>query len=126
MFALVAGTGGWQRLIRAMTIGLAFVVVVAAYGGYYWIKAGEVGFSRGDAYLLYGRAATIVDCRGFDLPEHERVLCPKDLSESGWGPTSTWTTAPTRGESCYPPAVADTVLRDLPPPVCLYINRWIS
>ncbi|MDQ6854116.1 MAG: hypothetical protein M3046_10595, partial [Actinomycetota bacterium] len=30
-FALVAGTGGWQRLIRAATIALAFAVPVGAY-----------------------------------------------------------------------------------------------
>ena len=78
VFALVAGTGGWQRLIRATTIGLAFVLVIAAYGGYYWIKAGDVRLSRGDAYLIYGRAATFVDCRGLDLPDYERVLCPPE------------------------------------------------
>ena len=78
VFALVAGTGGWQRLIRATTIGLAFVLVIATYGGYYWIKAGDVRLSRGDAYLIYGRAATFVDCRGLDLPDYERVLCPPE------------------------------------------------
>jgi hypothetical protein len=78
VFALVAGAGGWQRLIRAATIGLAFMLVIATYAGYYWIKAGDVALSRGDAYLIYGRAATIVDCRGLDLPEYERVLCPPE------------------------------------------------
>ena len=78
VFALVAGTGGWQRLIRAATIGLAFVLVIATYAGYAWIKAGDVRLSRGDAYLIYGRAATFVDCRGLDLPDYERVLCPPE------------------------------------------------
>jgi hypothetical protein len=78
VFALVAGTGGWQRLIRAATIGLSFILVIATYSGYYWIKAGDVGLSRGDAYLIYGRAATFVDCRGLDLPDYERVLCPPE------------------------------------------------
>ncbi len=77
-FALVAGTGGWQRLIRAATIALAFAVPVGAYMGYYWTQTGEVGLNRGDAYLLYGRAATIVDCRGLDLPDYERPLCPDE------------------------------------------------
>ncbi|HEY4396403.1 MAG TPA: phospholipid carrier-dependent glycosyltransferase [Acidimicrobiia bacterium] len=78
LFALVAGTGGWQRLIRAATIGLAFMLVIATYGAYYWIKVGDARLSRGDAYLIYGRAATIVDCRGLDLPDYERVLCPRE------------------------------------------------
>ena len=112
-FALIAGTGGWQRLIRAMTIGLAFLVVVAAYGGYYWIRAGEVGFSRGDAYLLYGRAATIVDCRGLDLPHYERVLCPKEPLEERLGPNAYAHHSPYPGRIVLPPGKSrDTVLRD--------------
>ena len=113
VFALIAGTGGWQRLIRAMTIGLAFLVVVAAYGGYYWIRAGEVGFSRGDAYLLYGRAATIVDCRGLDLPHYERVLCPKEPLEERLGPNAYAHHSPYPGRIVLPPGKSrDTVLRD--------------
>jgi hypothetical protein len=113
VFALIAGTGGWQRLIRAMTIGLAFLVVVAAYGGYYWIRAGEVGFSRGDAYLLYGRAATIVDCRGLDLPDYERVLCPKEPLGERLGPNAYAHHSPYPGRVVLPPGKSrDAVLRD--------------
>jgi hypothetical protein len=77
-FALVAGPGGRGRLFRVATIALAFAVPVGGYAAYYFIRSGEVGFSRGDAYLLYGRSATFVDCRGLDLPNYERVLCPKE------------------------------------------------
>jgi hypothetical protein len=113
VFALVAGTGGWQRLVRAITIGFAFLVVVSAYTGYYWIRAGDVGFSRGDAYLLYGRAATIVNCRGLELPDFERVLCPKEPLGERLGPNEYAHHSPYPGRVVLPPGKSrDTVLRD--------------
>ena len=113
VFALVAGTGGWQRLIRAGTIALGFLVVVSAYTGYYWIKAGDVGFSRGDAYLLYGRAATFVDCRGLKLPDYERVLCPKEPLGDRLGPNGYAHHSPYPGQVVLPPGKSrDDVLRD--------------
>jgi hypothetical protein len=78
VFALVVGAGGWQRLIRAGTIALAFALPVGTYAGYYWVEAGRFGINRGDVLLAYGRAATIADCRGLDLPDYERILCPKE------------------------------------------------
>jgi hypothetical protein len=77
-FALVAGAGGWQRLVRAATIALALALPVGIYAGYYRVETGRWGLGRGDVLLLYGRAATIVDCRGLDLPDYERILCPKE------------------------------------------------
>ena len=113
VFALVAGTGGWQRLIRAATIGLAFMLVVATYAGYSWIKAGEVGLSRGDAYLLYGRAATFVDCRGLDLPDYERVLCPPEPLAHRLGSDAYAHHSPYPRQVVVPPGKSrDQVLRD--------------
>jgi hypothetical protein len=77
-FALAAGSGGWRRLLRAGAIALAFSVPVGAYVVYHRVDTGQFGINRGDALLAYGRAATIVDCRGLDLPRYERVLCPKE------------------------------------------------
>jgi hypothetical protein len=113
VFALVAGTGGWQRIIRAATIGMAFAVIVGTYAGFYWIKAGDVSLSRGDAYLLYGRAATIVDCRGLDLPDYERVLCPKEPLDDRLGPNAYAHHSPYPGRVELPPGESrDDVLRD--------------
>jgi hypothetical protein len=113
VFALVAGTGGWKRLIRAATIGLAFMLVIATYGGYYWIKAGDVGLSRGDAYLIYGRAATIVDCRGLDLPKYERVLCPPEPLGHRLGSDEYAHHSPYPLQVVLPPGkTRDAVLRD--------------
>jgi hypothetical protein len=78
VFVLIVGTGSWRRLIGAGTIALAFAVPVGMYAGYYWVETGRIGLTRGDALLLYGRAATIVDCRSIDLPDNERVLCPNE------------------------------------------------
>jgi hypothetical protein len=112
-FALVAGPGGRQRLIRMATIALAFAVPVGGYAGYYLIRSGDVGFSRGDAYLLYGRAATIVDCRRLDLPDHERVLCPKEPLDERLGVNDYAHHSPYPGRVVLPPGKSrDTVLRD--------------
>jgi hypothetical protein len=113
VFALVAGSGGWQRLRRAAIIGVAFVLVVGAYGGYSWIKSGDFALSRGDAYLLYGRAATIVDCRGLDLPHYERVLCPEEPLDHRLGVNDYAHHSPYPGRVVLPPGKSrDAVLRD--------------
>jgi hypothetical protein len=36
------------------------------------------GLTRTDAHDMYGRAATIVDCRGLQLPPDEKQLCPAE------------------------------------------------
>jgi len=78
VFALVAAGSGKQRVVRAGTVALAFLLVLAAYATYSWIKAGGTGLSGGDARLSYGRAATIVDCRALEIPRYERPLCPPE------------------------------------------------
>ena len=113
VFALVAGAGGWQRLRRAAIIGVAFVVVIGAYSCYAWVKSGDFTLSRGDVYLLYGRAATIVDCRGLDLPDYERVLCPKESLDDRLGPNDYAHHSPYPGRVELPRGKSrDGVLRD--------------
>jgi hypothetical protein len=113
LFALAGGTGVRQRLIRAATIGVAFLLVLASYGGYYWIKAGDVSLSRGDAYLLYGRAATFVNCRALDLPDYERVLCPEEPLGKRLGPNDYAHHSPYPGRVVLPPGkTRSEVLRD--------------
>ena len=77
-FALVAGSGGWNRLRRAAVIMLGFALPVGLYAGYYWLESDTVGFNPRDALMLYGRAATIVDCRSLEMPDYERALCPEE------------------------------------------------
>jgi Dolichyl-phosphate-mannose-protein mannosyltransferase len=78
VFAMVAGPGGWDRLRRATVIALGFALPVVPYAAYYSVVSGTVGFNPRDARMLYGRAATIVDCRGLDMPDYERALCPDE------------------------------------------------
>ncbi len=112
-FALVAGTGGWPRVIRAATLALAFAVPVGMYATYYRVETGRVGFNRGDALLLYGRAATIVDCGRLDLPDYERVLCPKEPLDQRRGVNEYAHHSPYPGRVVLPPGKSrDTVLRD--------------
>jgi hypothetical protein len=113
VFALVAGTGGWQRVFRAGTIALAFAVPVGAYAGYYWAETGRVGLTRGDALLLYGRAATIVDCGTIDLPDYERALCPNEPLGQRRGVNDYAHRSPYPGRLEPPPGKnRDSVLRD--------------
>jgi hypothetical protein len=112
-FALVAGPGGRQRLIRMAAIALAFAVPFGGYAAYYRIRSGDVGFSRGDAYLIYGRAATFVDCRGLDLPDYERVLCPQEPLDDRLGVNEYAHHSPYPGRVVLPPGKSrDSVLRD--------------
>jgi hypothetical protein len=113
LFALVAGSGGRHRLVRAATIAAAFLVPVGIYAGYYWVDTGKVGFNRGDVLLLYGRAATIVDCRGLDLPDHERILCPREPLGERRGVNTYAHFSPYPDAVQPPPGKSrDTVLRD--------------
>jgi hypothetical protein len=113
LFALVAGGGGWQRLVRAGTVAVAFFVVVGAYGGYSWIKSGDVALGSGDAYLAYGRAATIVDCRSLDIPRYERPLCPPEALDDRHGVNEYAHDSPYPGRVMLPPGKdRKAVLRD--------------
>ena len=103
LFALFAGSGGWQRLVRAGTVALTFVVVVAAYGGYSWIKSGDFTLGSGDAYLAYGRAATIVDCRSLDIPRYVRPLCPPESLDDRRGVNEYAHDSPYPGRVVLPP-----------------------
>jgi hypothetical protein len=112
-FALVAGAGGWQRLTRAGTIVLAFALPVGIYAGYYWVSTGDAGFTRRDVRMLYGRAATIVDCRGLDLPDYERVLCPEEPLGQRRGVNDYAHHSPYEERVVPPPGKSrDTVVRD--------------
>jgi hypothetical protein len=113
VFALVAGAGGWQRLIRAGTIALAFALPVGIYAGYYWYDEGRFGINRGDVLLAYGRAATIADCRGLDLPDYERILCPREPLGQRLGVNEYAHSSPYPDAVDPPPGMSrDEVLRD--------------
>ena len=77
-FALARSPRGWPQLKRAGALVLAFLVPVIAYAGYFYAVSGVVGLTRTDAHAMYGRAATIVDCRGLRVPADEKPLCPAE------------------------------------------------
>jgi hypothetical protein len=121
VFALVAGAGGWQRLLRAATIALAFALPVGMYAGYYWVEAGRFGINRGDVLLAYGRAATIADCRRLDLPDYERILCPKEPPGQRLGVNEYAHSSPYPDAIDPPPGKSrDEVLRDFSRRVILH------
>jgi hypothetical protein len=92
---------------------LAFALPVGIYAGYYWIETGKIGINRGDVLLLYGRAATIVDCRGLDLPDYERILCPREPAGQRLGVNDYAHSSPYPVAVVPPPGKGrDEVLRD--------------
>ena len=79
VYAIIRGERGWRpSLKRGGVVIAAFLVPVILYVGYYTAFSGHVGLTTTDAHAFYGRAATIVDCRGLDLPDYERQLCPPE------------------------------------------------
>jgi hypothetical protein len=54
----------------------AFLLPVVAYAGYFYSVSGSIGLTRTDARDMYGRAATIANCKNLDLPTYEKPLCP--------------------------------------------------
>jgi hypothetical protein len=77
-FAMVRSPSGWPRLWRTAAIVMAFLLPVIAYAGYFYSVSGVFGLTRTDAHVMYGRAATIVDCRALLVPLKERPLCPTE------------------------------------------------
>jgi hypothetical protein len=77
-FALVVGRGRRDRFRRGAIVGLAFLLPVAGYLTYYRSQSGEVTLTNADAASQYGRAASIADCAGLDLPAYEEPLCPPE------------------------------------------------
>lgn len=65
-----------SRMLSAGTAALAAAVMVAAYVGAQASSTGYVGYERQDAWNLYGRVATFVDCSRFTPPKGTRFLCP--------------------------------------------------
>ena len=58
-------------------VGLAFLVPVVGYMGFYKSQADHWGLTTSDAHALYGRAAQIADCNQLTYPSYEELLCPK-------------------------------------------------
>ena len=78
LFAALASPGGWRRVGRAAVLTTAFALPVLGYGAYFSAVAGKIGLTTADASVIYGRAATIVDCRHLEMPSYERPLCPSE------------------------------------------------
>ena len=90
-YLVVAGSlwstgAGWRqvgRRVAAITVGFALVMV--SYLGYFravvggWSLVGSIG------NVLYGRAATVVDCEQFPLGSSERALCPPQSPDQRLG-----------------------------------------
>jgi hypothetical protein len=77
---LLCGTPGRlrRRALNASLVPLAVVVLIVAYVGAQDHYTGYLGYERQDAWNLYGRVATFVNCDGFTPPAGTRFLCPRE------------------------------------------------
>lgn len=88
---LLCGTPGGlrRRLLSAGLTSLAVVVLIVAYVGGQDYFTGYLGYERQDAWNLYARVATFVNCDGFTPPPGTRFLCPSEplghrMSQNGF------------------------------------------
>jgi hypothetical protein len=65
-----------QRLRRAVASALVVAAMTGFYIGSQYYFTGFLGEQRQDAWNLYGRVATFVDCSAFTPPSGTRFLCP--------------------------------------------------
>jgi hypothetical protein len=81
--------GPRRRLLSAGLVSLAVVVLIVAYVGAQDLSTGYLGYERQDAWNLYARVATFVNCDGFTPPRGTRFLCPGEplghrMSQNGF------------------------------------------
>jgi hypothetical protein len=79
-FVLLCGTRGRlrQRALSAGLMSLAVLILIVAYVAGQDHFTGYLGYERQDAWNLYGRVATFVNCDGFTPPPGTRFLCPSE------------------------------------------------
>jgi hypothetical protein len=88
------GTGsGKPRRLRVPVLLSSLVVPLVLYASWMQAVTGEFGLERASGMLLYGRVASVADCRSLHLTEQERPLCesaPSHLSPLFymWSPQS--------------------------------------
>lgn len=84
-------------VVRVAAAGIAAVLPIAAYAGWYHHDFGSVAVSQSTGQFLYGRVAPFADCHGLVLPPGEQVLCDsRPISQHGSISFYTWS-----GQSPY-------------------------
>jgi hypothetical protein len=73
LYALVRRVG-W---VRVVTILVAFLVPLAAYGLWFRSVSGSFGITNRNGFYLYGRVVSFADCREVPVPQDLQVFCPR-------------------------------------------------
>jgi len=74
--ALAGGARLQRRLVLAGVAGTSALALVLGYVLVQGLASGYWGYERQDAWNLYGRVATFVNCTRFTPPAGTRFLCP--------------------------------------------------
>ncbi|WP_112245141.1 glycosyltransferase family 2 protein [Kribbella monticola] len=65
-----------QLVLRTGAAVAGFLLVVAAYVGYFHSETGRWGFTGAENQVLYGRTAVVADCSKLPLDAGTRLFCP--------------------------------------------------
>ena len=78
LFLLLVATSWRGRLLHVALVLVAFAVPVTAYAAWFHQEHGSWAITEAGGRALYMRTTTFVDCRTLQVPDYERVLCPRD------------------------------------------------
>jgi hypothetical protein len=75
------------RLLTAGVVTVAFLVPLVAYATWYHAANGVWALTQASGRALYMRTTTFVECDRLDVPDYQRVLCPREPVGSRLDPT---------------------------------------
>lgn len=79
VYLLVERGRRWtDRAVAAALFAAVFMAPVLAYMAYYHSWTGDYALTPVSGQVLYGRAASLVDCDRIDIPADQRDLCPDE------------------------------------------------
>ena len=95
-FCLLTGATLRARLVTAAVVCIAFAAPLVGYAAWYHSVRGVWALSEASGRALYMRTTTFVECDRIEVPDYQRVLCPRepvgdryDPTDYGWHDEST-------------------------------------
>lgn len=101
----------WRSMLTRVGAGLlGFAVVLAPYLGYFRASVGHWGLNGDSSSVVYGRAATVADCKNLDLDRYLAQVCPDEPRDQRLGVDAYAHGGPRPDH--LPPGTSEAELRD--------------